>query len=387
MLDRAKWLAAAAVGGLACAVVIGACGFDGEGTRDDAAAREDAADDGAFAKLDARETGATDAPPLDGGDGGPCAADLSTSAEHCGRCNHSCLGGTCASSQCQPVTLATRSRPYDLALDATNVYWTDKGGGALLPDVSTVPKAGGMVRLVSQASSASGDPTALVIAGTGRMVFTDLQNDLILSCAKAGTACQDEKQLTSESGANGVAWNGTSVYWANSSSGNIRRADALLQNDVIFVSSRNTPRRIVANAANVFWTVSGGIETVPVTGGGVSQYSGDATPRDLAIDATYIYVVTQTEVRRLTHGGQNEIVLATGTDLQRVAVDGSGVYYTDRGGGGRVLRCPLAGCIAPKAPDVLATGDAAVLAIAVDATRVFWTNELPTNGTVRTVAK
>ena len=161
MLDRARCLAALVAGGLSCAVIVVACGFEGEGTRDNAAAEADAGDDGAFAKLDAREAGATDGPPLEGGDAGPCAADLSTSAEHCGRCNHSCLGGTCAAGKCQPVTLATRSSPYDIALDATDVYWTDKGGGALLPNVSTVPKAGGTARFVTQSTTTFGDPTAL----------------------------------------------------------------------------------------------------------------------------------------------------------------------------------------------------------------------------------
>src|SRR5215471_1470026 len=55
-------------------------------------------------------------PPNDGstgGDTGQCG-DTQTSADNCGRCGHSCLGGTCDKGQCQPVTLATGISPRDL---------------------------------------------------------------------------------------------------------------------------------------------------------------------------------------------------------------------------------------------------------------------------------
>jgi hypothetical protein len=36
-----------------------------------------------------------------------CTGDLNTDRDNCGKCGHSCLGGTCAAGQCQPVALAT----------------------------------------------------------------------------------------------------------------------------------------------------------------------------------------------------------------------------------------------------------------------------------------
>ncbi len=57
-----------------------------------------------------------------------------TNANHCGLCDHSCLGGTCSKGQCQPIALARQQRKADyLAIDATNVYWTS-------PDTGTVQK-------------------------------------------------------------------------------------------------------------------------------------------------------------------------------------------------------------------------------------------------------
>ena len=59
-----------------------------------------------------------------GGDGGPCS-DTTTSPTDCGRCGHSCLGGTCVASQCQPVALASNISPRDIAVDQNHVYWLE----------------------------------------------------------------------------------------------------------------------------------------------------------------------------------------------------------------------------------------------------------------------
>jgi hypothetical protein len=52
-------------------------------------------------------------------------AKVASDPFHCGRCDHSCLGGACAAGTCQPVVLG-RSRGenvFDLAVDATHVLW------------------------------------------------------------------------------------------------------------------------------------------------------------------------------------------------------------------------------------------------------------------------
>src|SRR5204863_7458423 len=38
-----------------------------------------------------------------------CKADLQTSKQHCGRCNHDCGGGDCMGGKCQAVQLGTVS--------------------------------------------------------------------------------------------------------------------------------------------------------------------------------------------------------------------------------------------------------------------------------------
>jgi hypothetical protein len=50
---------------------------------------------------------------------------------HCGRCNHSCLGGACDASVCKPVVVATTAEGVnDLVVDAQNIFWMTALPGA-----------------------------------------------------------------------------------------------------------------------------------------------------------------------------------------------------------------------------------------------------------------
>src|SRR5262249_43038718 len=52
--------------------------------------------------------------------------DLQADGDNCGSCGQSCQGGTCSAGQCQPVVFASGQPPPSmLAVDSTNVYWTN----------------------------------------------------------------------------------------------------------------------------------------------------------------------------------------------------------------------------------------------------------------------
>lgn len=91
---------------------------------------------------------------------------LTNDAENCGSCGHSCLGGACVDSKCQPVELAAGlTQARSLKVDATHVYWMDYNGG--VGNVKRVAKTGGTVDTLA---TGQGTPGGLVISG-GKLYF------------------------------------------------------------------------------------------------------------------------------------------------------------------------------------------------------------------------
>jgi hypothetical protein len=95
-------------------------------------------------------TGGTNGQSGSAGVGGsnPCdGVDFQTSADHCGQCNHSCLGGECVSGSCQPFVLVQglgKPRGISISNDGT-LYIADKGKGRIF----TMPSSGGMLDFVA----------------------------------------------------------------------------------------------------------------------------------------------------------------------------------------------------------------------------------------------
>ncbi|MCL2448206.1 MAG: hypothetical protein FWD17_04605 [Polyangiaceae bacterium] len=118
----------------------------------------------------------------------------------------------------------------------------------------------------------------------------------------------------------------------------------------------------------------------------------------IAVDATDVYWTTENgEVMKCAKsgcGGTPTIVLSTAAGLivtTQLALSDDDVYVVDSNpdGGGLIVRCPKTGCSGSPLP--VATGLNSVVAVAVDASGVYWTEQgvyqagtiTPTNGVVR----
>ena len=77
--------------------------------------------------------------PLDGLAGGPrdggtgCRGDLTTDRLNCGSCGHSCLGGECVKSRCQPVIIAEdQPGPLGIGVSSHYVFWVNQAPAGLV---------------------------------------------------------------------------------------------------------------------------------------------------------------------------------------------------------------------------------------------------------------
>jgi hypothetical protein len=229
---------------------------------------------------------------------GQLCVDLQTDPDNCGGCGQSCAG-TCTDGRCI-VTLATgQGSPWGLAVDSTNVFWTDNSGGRVV--------------------SVGIDGGVAVILASG------------------------------QSHPKGITVDSSNVYWANDSTVMSQPLDG--GPPVTLVSGQNTATDVTVDSSNVYWTDmwANTINKVPIDGGSPVLLAHDLNPNMIAVTPTAAY---------WTSGiGLNCFVSTVGLDggmlvnldtmnqyyLMGIAVDSVNLYWVQAGAFGPVRQQPLDG--------------------------------------------
>jgi hypothetical protein len=332
----------------------------------------------------------------------PCAggcADLTTDGQNCGACGHSCLGGTCGAGRCLPEVLAVGS-PASLAVDSTDVYWTD----AVNRTVNRCPIAGcpdgGETLFVAPDGGAGGEISMGGIAvQSGRVFFAETDfgagTDTLYSCPTTGCG-GDGSALVAEwqstAAPSDVVADANLVYWTGSASGGGNSVFACP-----VAGCAGNPSTIAADGLGFVggWelAVGGGTVYLPEPQGGVEACSGSCicpefggtctntagTPYDvsaIAVGASGVYwsETSVNEVFAYPLGPPDAGVPAPGVFWTAaapgdLAVDADDVYFTTTQAGGAIERCAIGGCGAN--PTVVASGLGGLGSILVDAHRIY----------------
>lgn len=127
-----------------------------------------------------------------------------------------CSEPDCASGQ---VTLGGASSDSFVAVDATNVYWTTRGMN--MP--GTVTKADKSGSGASPLATGNFAPNGLATDGTS-VYWTDVDGGTVMKCAVAGCGGAPTTIASGQVEPVGIAVDGTSVYWADFTAGTILKA-------------------------------------------------------------------------------------------------------------------------------------------------------------------
>lgn len=301
---------------------------------------------------------------------GSACIDISMDPNNCGSCSHSCQTGACVAGKCQPVTLASNQHPDGVAVAGGRLFW-------------------------------SGAPiTALVLSNGTYGPLADSQGP----CAGAeGPIAVDSSNVywtasyvCEMSLAGGTATSITAMF-SNDTFGELNELAA--NNRMLFMIDPFDEQLISSEPSTYQWPYDSLIYTVAADDNGVywvegsrsaSSYqleqhgtytlsdgkktelaSGFTRSDGITVYAKYVYWTTADSVLRVSEaGGTTETVADAQSGPSGIAVDASGVYWTNRSSNGTIQHAALAG----GPVETLATGQNDPHGIALDATTVYWTN-------------
>jgi hypothetical protein len=338
------------------------------------------------------------------GTGGGCATgktscsgacvDLMADGANCGTCGHGCCGGKCLAGTCQPATLFTNpmgSQPWAIAVDASNVYWTNSSSTA--GAVMMGPKTGG---------------TAVKIAGANHASGIAVDNDYVYWTVAAspgavrrapfdgGAPVDLDTTLPSPSA---IALDAVNAYVVNYNPGMFSDVVASVPKNggpVTFLAQgQSSMTGIAVDMQNVYWTrgnLDAGVYATPLPDGGSVTLLAVSTPLaawGITVSSGNVYwteysAAMDGTVKRRTPVGPIKILASGQAQPARIVVDGINAYWTNQGAtnNGQIMKTPIAGggVITP-----LATGQGSPIGIAADATCLYWVNS--SSGEVMALAK
>jgi hypothetical protein len=216
------------------------------------------------------------------------------------------------------------SFPAGLAMNDTHVFWADwdeQLGGAIMRYPKGATSAAPHLTL-------AGAPVGLALDATN-LYFTDINGLRVVQAPLDGSSPQDIATTGNYPWA--IAVDGTNVYWTDPVENTISTTPIGGTSVTILARNQRNPTSIAVDAGALYWTNfdAGELMTLSVTGGTPSPVAFGEEAHSLVLNATHLYFATRSAVLRVSRATSEVDTLVSGAAPRGIAIGGAYLYYSN----------------------------------------------------------
>jgi len=241
--------------------------------------------------------------------------------------------------------VANAGQSFQIAINSSNLYWT-----SFLGSLGRVGLDGS--NATTLVSNESINPPYFV-ALDGSNVYWTNQTDNTTGTIQSQALAVPGTTSTLVSGqslSSGIAVVSGTLYWADeggaaAASGSVMTSTTTGASQAVFASGQNA-YAIAVDSTNVYWTIPNSPAAVVKApqansgGGPVTLASGLGEPTGIAVDSEYVYWVDEnaSNVMKVAIGGGSPVTVANLLGPQFLAVDATSIYCTTSSPSGNVFK-------------------------------------------------
>ncbi len=315
------------------------------------------------------------------------------SEQNCGQCGNVCPAAVnevamCIDGTCRVATTLATSQVFGIATNATNAYWTD-GSAVRQVDLNgsatstLVPTQGGAASIVVRGASVYWATSVPLNAfgNTGGIFKASLDDGIPVPLA------------TGQTKATALAVDATAAYWLTGS-GQVMKVALAGGAPIELAKEAAQPDSLAIDTNSVYWPLGygdqrGAIKKVGLGGGMPVTLCQDVSPRSIVTDGTNVYWTNSTSIMKVSvNGGTPKPILSGLLGPSLLTKDQNNFYWMSSVNG--MVPNTLAlmkASVSGGTPTTLVpfTTQGYTSALAVDGTSIYW-GEQP-NSLFRKTAK